>query len=553
MMNIYERLSIPRMTEIIGEDHVEELKNILLALNRDDINVELINTKGFMAKYLNQVFGHKYLLTDSGSRELLGTLPDDELQNILQITNAEVEFRGRDELIDSIAKLLKNKSYRSSIFCSLGFSDFDSDPKNVVEKINRIYIEKRSSPYKQLKDYQYQVLFKALALLSERASRFILQMPTGSGKTRTAIEIICTFLNENPNCSVIWLAHSTELCDQAVSCFMEIWPNLAKKDLLLQKHFGSFKFQSDERFKTGFLCASFQSLVSSVNKSQDIINDILEHKRLIVVDEAHKVVAPTYKMVTKALMSDDTVVMGLTATPGRSYGTLNTGKENEELSKFFFDTHITFDVQGDSSPIEYLRSKKILSKTTFETLSISGLNYPLTKSELDYVAKMLELPSELLSRLGKNSLRNAEIINKLDSLVKHQKFKSIIFFATSVEQSKLISALLNFLEIKAAHVDGDTPKLSRELIIREFREQKISVLCNYEVLSTGFDAPLVDCVFIARPTASVVLYSQMIGRGLRGPAIGGKEKCLIVNVRDNFINLPSINDMYSIFDVYWNH
>jgi superfamily II DNA or RNA helicase len=113
--------------------------------------------------------------------------------------------------------------------------------------------------------------------------------------------------------------------------------------------------------------------------------------------------------------------------------------------------------------------------------------------------------------------------------------------------------LLKFLDIKAEHIDGSTPRAQRENIISRFKNLEINVLCNYEVLSTGFDAPKVDCVFLARPTASVVLYSQMIGRGLRGPAIGGKENCLIVNVKDNFINLPSIDKMYKVFEDYWKY
>lgn len=59
------------------------------------------------------------------------------------------------------------------------------------------------------------------------------------------------------------------------------------------------------------------------------------------------------------------------------------------------------------------------------------------------------------------------------------------------------------------------------------------MLCNYGVLTTGFDAPSVRCVVVARPTVSHVLYEQMIGRGLRGPAFGGTDQCLIIDVDDN--------------------
>jgi superfamily II DNA or RNA helicase len=406
-------------------------------------------------------------------------------------------------------------------------------------------------PYKPLKDYQFEVLFKAAAKLKISDSRFILQMPTGSGKTRTAMEIISDYLNQYPDGSVIWLAHSTELCDQASECFLEVWPHLAKNHLLFQRHYGVHKILKTGTEKIGFLCSSFQSLLTIVDKNPDFLDSILSNKRLIVVDEAHKVVAPTYKRVTKGLIKTGSAVMGLTATPGRSYGGQTDNDENEGLAKFFFDSQISFTAPNDQDPIEYLRSKKVLASAKLEALAISGVDIALTTKELDYIAKEFELPKEVLVRLSTNHLRNAEILSRLINLVNDGEAKSIIFFATSLGQSKLISSLLNFLNIKAEHVDGETPRVARQEITSSFRAQKIQVLCNYEVLSTGFDAPLVDCVFIARPTASVVLYSQMIGRGLRGPAIGGKERCLIINVKDNFTNLPSIEAMYSIFDDYW--
>lgn len=78
----------------------------------------------------------------------------------------------------------------------------------------------------------------------------------------------------------------------------------------------------------------------------------------------------------------------------------------------------------------------------------------------------------------------------------------------------------------------------------------MNILINYEVLTTGFDATNIECVFIARPTQSVVLYSQMIGRGLRGPQMGGKEECLLVDVKDN-LKQYNANMAFSHFNNYW--
>ena len=67
----------------------------------------------------------------------------------------------------------------------------------------------------------------------------------------------------------------------------------------------------------------------------------------------------------------------------------------------------------------------------------------------------------------------------------------------------------------------------------DFKNKNLQVLCNDRLISTGFDAPKTDTIIIAKPTFSIVLYSQIIGRGLRGPEIGGTDYCKIIDVKDN--------------------
>jgi superfamily II DNA or RNA helicase len=111
--------------------------------------------------------------------------------------------------------------------------------------------------------------------------------------------------------------------------------------------------------------------------------------------------------------------------------------------------------------------------------------------------------------------------------------------------------LLTYRGVAAAHLDGATNKARRRALIADFRAGRVQVLCNYALLSTGFDAPKVDVVFIARPTQSLVLYSQMIGRGLRGPAIGGTQACRVVDVIDNIIGFSNENRVYNYFADYF--
>jgi DNA repair protein RadD len=81
-------------------------------------------------------------------------------------------------------------------------------------------------------------------------------------------------------------------------------------------------------------------------------------------------------------------------------------------------------------------------------------------------------------------------------------------------------------------VSGATRDVTRRRVIGEFKNQSLRVLCNCEVLTTGFDAPRVTHVVIGRPTVSRVLYEQIVGRGLRGPKFGGTETCTIIDCHD---------------------
>lgn len=545
--NMFQRFSIPKLVEIIGESKLETISGALNLLDLENHSGGEVYTKGFLSNFASKTIGYEYINSSIGFDAIFDTLSLDEAKGVLGSTGENLT---KQECLSKARSFFRVKSKRKDLFDSMGiqFDDAEYSSTSSATPAN-VILTKLISPYKPLKDYQFEVYFQAIDNLKIDYSRFILQMPTGSGKTRTAMEVITSFLNSYPDASVVWLAHSTELCDQAAECFLEVWPHVATKDIVFQRYYGSFSFSPSADSKVNFLCTSFQSTYALIAKQPAFLNSQLYKKRLIVVDEAHKVIAPTYKSVTQALQSEGTQIMGLTATPGRKYSEFNTDDENMDLSKFFFEKIISFDPH-DMDAIEYLREKGVLAKAKSEMLTVNS-DINLSPKELQQISELFEIPASVLNKIGKNSIRNAEILTKIKQLIGNKTAKSIIFFGTSVEHSLLISSLLKFLDIKSEHIDGSTPRAMRESIIARFRNQEINVLCNYEVLSTGFDAPKVDCVFLARPTASVVLYSQMIGRGLRGPAIGGKESCLIVNVKDNFINLPSIEKMYKVFDAYW--
>ena len=195
-----------------------------------------------------------------------------------------------------------------------------------------------------------------------------------------------------------------------------------------------------------------------------------------------------------------------------------------------------------------MRDKGILSNAKFISLEGSTVQNILTKNEIFKLQSENKVPEKIKDILTNDFRRNAIIFDKLLTLLKENK--KILFFGTSLKHSKLMTSLISLKGFKAAHVDGNSGKY-RSSIIKSFKKGEIQLLCNYGVLSTGFDDPKIDVVFMARPTQSIVLYSQIIGRGLRGPKIGGTDRCEIVTVFDNILDLPRNNEIYSYFDDYF--
>ena len=160
-----------------------------------------------------------------------------------------------------------------------------------------------------------------------------------------------------------------------------------------------------------------------------------------------------------------------------------------------------------------------------------------------------DFSSNSIGELGKIYVRNKAIVDKLIEL--NNKGIPTILFACSNEHGRLLSNILTLAGVNNYAVFGDTPDGIRKTAIDDFESGKYNILINYEILTTGFDSPNIKCVFITRPTNSIVLYSQMLGRGLRGPKMGGNEECTLIDVRDNLKKFNDENFAFSYFNEYW--
>lgn len=544
MPEIWSFLGKARLQELIGEQVLSRLERLLPAL-RPTLTPHVIYTSDGLSSIFNSFSGASQLETPQFRAELFNSLPPDRMAQLLKAAGKSGEGLDWPSKVDLLTAAWKNPVAAEAIVDTLAIPR-DFLPQQASLPPNTALLQAAASPYKPLKDFQVPVYTASTGYLTTPLSRFVIQMPTGSGKTRTAMEVITQVLNDQPDGTVvIWLAHSEELCEQAYDCFVEVWSHVARRPLRLIRSWGSGASLPFEFKESAFIIGGFAKLFELLKKSSVAFSALASRIFLLVVDEAHKIIAPTYIAVTKALIGNHTRVMGLTATPGRSVG---NEAENQELAQFFFNEIVGLE-GGHEGVLQMLRKRGVLAQTEYVPLRTT-LSYQLSSTEKIYLAQFFDLTPGLLARLADDDIRNVEIIRRLQE--ESQRGGQVLFFGCSVEHSKFICALLNFLGIKAVHLDGTTNRARRQSLIADFRSQTVQVLCNYALLSTGFDAPKTDVVFIARPTGSIVLYSQMIGRGLRGPAIGGTEKCRIIDVIDNIQGFSDSNRVYHYFEGYFS-
>lgn len=408
-------------------------------------------------------------------------------------------------------------------------------------------------PKYNLFDYQNRVKSNVNRLFSENQNRFIINMPTGAGKTRTAMECLVDFWRSNKknNSFIIWFAKSDELCNQALETLEKIWENKGDSDLKVYKLWGEHFPKSIE--EGGFVITSFGKIYSLMkspsNLKFEIITKIKRNSSLVVVDEAHQTIAPTYKDAIDYLVnSKKCIIIGLTATPGRGWDV----EQNKILSDYYDNKIIEITDEKNNrinEPVRYLQDQGYLSKVETDPLKINN-EIRLGENEINKLKQGFDFSETTIQKIENNEIRNLLILNKIKKY--YLQGKSIIVFAASLDNCALLCDMANILNIKSCSIDKQTSMINRRKFIQMFRDGESKVLFNYGVLTTGFDAPNTDVVVIARPTSSPVLYNQMIGRGIRGPNVGGNKVCVLVDVIDNIIGMPNESYTFSMYRSFYS-
>lgn len=400
-------------------------------------------------------------------------------------------------------------------------------------------------PQYALFEHQRHAAEQCIAFLGNDPHRAILHMPTGSGKTRTAMHLVCEFLRNQPDKSVAWLAHSEELCEQAAAEFEIAWGFLGNRSCKVHRFWGSRELDV-ENLTGDFVVSGLSKIFSSVKADLSLILKLGKNASLVIMDEAHQAIAPSYQTVLQALVEPypQNALLGLTATPGRTW---NDTAEDEKLANFFAHKKVLLTIDGFDNPVDYLIEHQYLAKAEFHPVHYLNSSQ-FSEADISQIENAFDIPAGALERLAEDEKRNLLVLDKVKTCIKsHQR---VMVFAATVEHSDALAYVLRTQGIWAKSVTGKSSQNDRVEAIKQYKQQSDEprVLCNFGVLTTGFDAPATSCAIIARPTKSLVLYSQMVGRATRGRKAGGSATAEIYTVVDS--SLPGFGDL-SVAFVNW--
>ena len=394
----------------------------------------------------------------------------------------------------------------------------------------------------ELHGYQRKIVDKVRDLIRSSDSiaehRGMISMPTGSGKTRVAVQSIVEAIREDGfNGGILWVADRDELCEQAVEAWREVWASegVQRSQLRISRMWGGqpTPLPTTDRH---VIVATIQTLSTKIARQPDRY-EFLSGFKLLVFDEAHRSVAPSFTSVMQELgltrwrRDNEPLLIGLTATPYRG----RDERETERLVNRYGSNRLdegAFISDDPDDVIRELQAMQVLARADHAT--IEGGSFHLTVSELRLSASVPWLPQSVEERIASDIERTRRIVGAYSSQVSPDW--PTLIFATSVEHAKTVAALLTSKGISARAVSADTDTSIRRRIVEQFRSGDIKVLVNYGIFREGFDAPKTRAIIVARPVYSPNMYFQMIGRGLRGVKNGGNDRCLILNVSDNIDN-----------------
>ncbi|MCH9839402.1 DEAD/DEAH box helicase [bacterium] len=348
---------------------------------------------------------------------------------------------------------------------------------------------------RSLRKYQSEAVSSVMNEWSKDVRSTLLVLPTGCGKTLTASEIIKL---RRPEGKILWIAHTDELLKQAreaIEAHTGLTCGVEKAESRADLH---SLFSSDD-----VIIASRQTLTPSRMAYRGMRRDMIG---TLIVDEAHHATAAGYRKIIDHF--SDAKVLGLTATPVRG--------DQVGLSAVFESVAYRYEIRDAIRDGYLCKIDQItINCSKIDLRDVKTLAGDLNQGQLAAIMKI----EETLHQVAKPMVEEAK------------ERPTIVFMPTMDSAREFARILTAYTSAHVAVVGGDSTPEERYRAIEGFRSGEVQFLVNCMVLTEGFDAPRASCIAIARPTKSLSLYTQMIGRGLR--IYPGKEDCLVLDFVGN--------------------
>ena len=442
---------------------------------------ERLHAKAYLFKR-NTSFHTGYIGSSNFSRTAL----TDGLEWNLKITTKEV-----NHIIDKFQKTFD--SYWQSIDFELFDDAIHKDKliKSLEQGSNRNTVQLNTNFF-EVKPFPFQLEILEKLEVERKVhhrNRNLIVAATGTGKTVVSAFDYKRFKNENSSAKLLFLAHRKEILIQSLSAY---------RGILKDNNFG-------ELWVDGFVPDSYEHVFASVqtlNNRLDNLSLTQEYFDFIVIDECHHLTASSYRGVINYFKPK--VLLGLTATPERMDG----GDIQED-----FHNRIAAEI----------RLPEALNRKLLCPFQYFGIADSIDLSKVGW-ERGRYIPSELSSIYTANDRRVREIIDALDKYTKNLHEVRALGFCVSIEHARFMAEKFIMAGLKADYLTSANTQ-NRDSIKHQLLQKEINYLFVVDIFNEGVDIPEIDTVLFLRPTESLTIFLQQLGRGLR---LADNKECLTV-------------------------
>ncbi len=452
---------------------LSQLNNTEIKVSYNNAN-ERLHAKAYLF-YRNTGYHTGYIGSSNFSRSAL----TDGLEWNVKITTKEIPH-----IIDKFQKTFE------SYWSSKEFIPYNPNDDKIVQQLSNSLLQNRFgrqteatlTRFFDLEPYHYQeeILEKLKVERTVHQSfRNLIVAATGTGKTMISAFDFKRYKQENPSCKFLFIAHRIEILKQSLETFRHV---------LKDQNFGELLGGGYEASRKDAVFATVQSF-NNLNYDQYAAADYYD---FIIFDEVHHAQAVTYQKIIQYFKPQ--ILVGLTATPERMDG-----------KSILPDFNFRFAAE--------IRLPDALNQKILCPFQYFGISDSIDYSKINWRNGKYDV-SELTNIFTANDARVRDIINNIDKYTKDLEDVSCLGFCVGIEHAKFMHRKFEKAGLKSNYLVSENSHQRKE-ILEQFKKKEINYLFVVDIFNEGVDIPEIDTVLFLRPTESLTIFLQQLGRGLR--------------------------------------